>query len=50
MVLDEVLELNNVDDDDDGGGGRGAREAAATAIHTAPVPVTFCIFSHLIIS
>lgn len=50
MVLDGVLELNNVDDDDDGGGGRGARDAAAAAVHTAPVLVTFCIFSHVIIS
>lgn len=35
-------------DDDDGG--RGEVAVAATAIHATSVPVTVCIFSHLIIS
>lgn len=45
MVLDGALDLNNIDDDD---GGRGEVAAAVAAIHATSVPVTLCIFSHLI--
>lgn len=49
MVPDGALELNNIDDDvNDDGGGEAAVTAAA--VHAASVPLTFCTFSHLIIS
>lgn len=48
MVPDGALELNIDDDVNDDGGGEAA--VAAAAVHAASVPLTFCTFSHGIIS